>query len=224
LEAAIADFERRGWLVRRGQFWAVPNGGMPWEVPAFLQGVAALQASLADKETSYTAVTMPMAPSALATALPAIGVAHAALLSTADAMSRVAIAAEERMTILTPFLNADGLRFVAALFECSPATSRTLVLRQSAAVLRVLADDANRLVNLGVRLLNYHLPCNAGYETFHAKVVLADRRVAYIGSANMLGYTRQSVELGVVVHGRPAEVVSTVVRAIEAVAVPMTVA
>lgn len=40
----------------------------------------------------------------------------------------------------------------------------------------------------------------------------------------MLGYLRHSVELGVVVRGRPAQVVSTVVRAIEAIAVPMTIA
>jgi phosphatidylserine/phosphatidylglycerophosphate/cardiolipin synthase-like enzyme len=48
-------------------------------------------------------------------------------------------------------------------------------------------------------------PEATGYETFHAKVLLADDDEAYVGSANMTKWSfEQSLELGVLVRGRAA--------------------
>ena len=223
LVRAAADFERRGWLVRHRGGWTV-SGTMPGFVPAFLQGVVATRADAADRETCHAAVTMPHAPSALAAELPATGTAYASLLSTAEGMTRVAAAARERLTIMTPFLNSDGLKFAASLFSCSAARNRTLVVRNGPSALRALLVHNDVLVGLGVRVKNYRLPSEGGYETFHAKVVLADEHVAYIGSANMLGYAHRSVELGVLVEGRAARVVASVVNAVEAVAPTLVMA
>jgi phosphatidylserine/phosphatidylglycerophosphate/cardiolipin synthase-like enzyme len=52
-----------------------------------------------------------------------------------------------------------------------------------------------------------------GFETFHAKVALADSELAYVGSANMTMFSRHSMELGVLIEGRAARVVANVVRA-----------
>ena len=224
LARAAADFENRGWLRPSGCGWSVPCGATPSSVPAFLQGIAATRAAIAQTETTHAVVTMPRAPSALAEALPGTGVAHAALLTTAEGMLRVAAAARERLTVMTPFVNAEGLRFAADLFARSGARYRKLVLRSGPGTLRRWRTGAQCLSGLGVQLMDYNLPCDGGYETFHAKIVLADEHVAYIGSANMLSYTRGSVELGVVLQGRPARLIATVVRAVEAIALPIPLA
>ena len=215
------DFRRRGWLIPIGDGWSVPPDGMPPSVPAFLHGVTAALVAIAATETSHAVVTMPQAPSALGAALPATGMAHTALLTTTDGMMRVAAEARERLTIMTPFLNLEGLRFVAELFALSTAKNRKLILRQNAGTLQALADGSEYLSGLGVDVRNYFLPCEGGYETFHAKVVLADEHLVCIGSANMLKYARSSVELGVVLEGRAARVIASVVRAVEGIAPAM---
>jgi hypothetical protein len=81
------------------------------------------------------------------------------------------------------------------------------------------------LIAAGIHVLAYNRPTDEGegYETFHAKVVLADSCLAYVGSANLLAYARSSLELGIVVDGKAAQVVATVVCAIERAAVPFSV-
>lgn len=69
-------------------------------------------------------------------------------------------------------------------------------------------------------ILDCLLPTADGYETFHAKVVLADDRLAYVGSANLLAQLHHLMELGSVLQGRAARVVASVVRAVEAVSPP----
>ncbi len=73
----------------------------------------------------------------------------------------------------------------------------------------------------GISVLDYLLPAEDGYETFHAKVVIADGDQAYVGSANMTRYARHSMELGVIVKGRPARAVAALVRAVERISVPV---
>lgn len=146
LARAAADFERRGWLRSRDVGWSVPMGAMPHDVPAFLQGVAPTRAAFARTETSHAVITMPRAPSALANALPATGMAYAFLLSTADGMARVAMAARKRFVVIMPFLNLDGLRFTANLFAMTSAQDRKLVLRRNSNTLRVLAEGGNWLL------------------------------------------------------------------------------
>lgn len=75
----------------------------------------------------------------------------------------------------------------------------------------------------GVRVLNYLLPADGSYETFHAKVVIADGDHAYVGSANMTRYARHSMELGVIVKGRPARAVAALVRGVERISKPVPV-
>lgn len=129
LRRAVADFERRGWLVNQGAAWHVPATGMPGTAPAFLAGMAAMRGPAADEEAALTAVTLPLPPSAVAAALPATGLSYASLVSTDDAMARVASAASMRLTVMTPFLNKGGLDFAISLFERSVAVTRTLVVR-----------------------------------------------------------------------------------------------
>ncbi len=57
-----------------------------------------------------------------------------------------------------------------------------------------------------------------GTETFHAKVVLADDKTAYVGSSNMTKWSFQySLELGLLVTGRAASRIAQIVDAAVAV-------
>jgi hypothetical protein len=78
LRRAAADFETRGWLVRQGTEWHVPEAAMPRAIPAFLAGMAAMRGPAAEEEAALTAVTLPTPPSAVAAALPAGGISQRA--------------------------------------------------------------------------------------------------------------------------------------------------
>lgn len=58
-------------------------------------------------------------------------------------------------------------------------------------------------------------------ETFHAKIVLADDRLAYVGSANILGLgDGTSLEAGVLIDGAAALQLARLVDAVLRVARP----
>jgi phosphatidylserine/phosphatidylglycerophosphate/cardiolipin synthase-like enzyme len=219
-ERAVADFEARGWLVREGRR-IVATSEIPSAIPSFLDGAAAMRRSLPHDGRAQAAVTMPATPSAIARVLPAMGLAHASLEPTAHALERIARGAAGSFTIMTPFLNREGLLVAIRLFETTRAPARRLVIRKAGSARAEIEAARGELERAGIEVLNYTLPAGDGYETFHAKVVIADENLAYVGSANMTFYARHSMELGIVVDGRPARVVSSIVRAIERIAVPM---
>jgi len=217
------DFAERGWLTQDGEGWRVlSHDHLPREVSTFLEGAASMRAACTGKLDTIAVVTMPSSPSAIGDALPATGLAYAGLIGTNDAFERVADAARSSLTIMTPFLNNDGLSWAIALFERTPALRRRLIVRGRSSTRRLLEEQRIRIQQAGVEVLSYAVTTfGNAYETFHAKVLLADGAVAYVGSANLLGYARQSMELGILTSGRAALAVAGVVRAVEAVASPI---
>lgn len=223
IERVANDFCSRRWITPAVAGWRVTARdewhAMPEGVPDFLHGAAAMRRLLDSGRWAIAAVTMPQPPSALANALPSTGMAHAGLVSTQDAMCRVADSAMESLTVMTPFLNVDGLGIALQLFERSPARRKLLIVRPTSATRTILASVRDRMTAADVVARGYLLPAlrGDGYETFHAKVVLADSTSAYVGSANMLSYAQASAELGVVVQGAEARIIASFVRAAEAV-------
>jgi phosphatidylserine/phosphatidylglycerophosphate/cardiolipin synthase-like enzyme len=201
------DFVGRRWLTAAPNGWRVGPLSIPSGVVPFLEGAATMRANDPDKETSTAVVTMPPAPSAIAAALPMSGLAYASLVSTRDALQTVAENAVDSLTVMTPFLNRDGLIFVLSLFELTRARTRNLIVRQIGEARRTVVD--------------YTIDAPGGFETFHAKVALADSGFAYVGSANMTMFSRHSMELGVLVEGRAARVIANVVRAVTKIARPI---
>ena len=153
--------------------------------------------------------------------LPAMGLAHASLEPMAHALERIARGAAGSFTIMTPFLNREGLLVAIRLFETTRASARRLVIRKARSARAEVETTRDELERAGIEVLNYMLPAGDGYETFHAKVVIDDENLVYVGSANMTFYARHSMEFGIVVERRPARVVSSIVRAIERIAVSM---
>jgi phosphatidylserine/phosphatidylglycerophosphate/cardiolipin synthase-like enzyme len=224
LANVAADFVRRSWLTVSLTGWHVGPLSIPQGVVLFLEGAAAMRSNDPDKETSTAVVTMPPFPSAIASALSQTGLAYASLVSTRDALISVAEKAVGDFTVMTPFLNQDGLGFVLELFELTRANTKRLIVRQMGEARRTVIDNASQLVALGISSFDYTLDVSGGFETFHAKVALADSELAYVGSANMTVFARHSMELGVLVEGRAARVIANVIRAVTRVAHPIPLA
>lgn len=77
------------------------------------------------------------------------------------------------------------------------------------------------LTERGIRVFDYSIrrADGVGRETFHAKVLLCDRHLAYIGSSNMTSASLEhSMEMGVVLEGHAAAIVAEVLDAVLAAA------
>ena len=221
VERAARDFARRGWLAADADGWRRSSVPLPTGLCDFLAGAAAMRASLACDADAVVAVTLPAAPSAVAGALPAEGPIHASIARTDEEIGRIARAAMISLTIMSPFVNREGAEFAVRIFEESRATRRTLITRLAGSTRRAIEPLLPEMVSRGVRVLDYLLAADDGIETFHAKVVIADSDLAYVGSANMTLYARHSMEIGVIVKGRAARAVSAIVRAVERISHPV---
>jgi hypothetical protein len=223
IQRATSDFVTRGWLSRTGTGWQIGPGQMPSGLASFLDGAAAMRAIMPDEGMATTVVTMPPWPSANGAALPTTGLAYAALVPTKDTFEKLADAAASSFTIMTPFLNDEGLIIALDLFRRTPARQRHLIIRRSGSARAAVDRGWAQIRQLNVDVLNYTLPVDGGYETFHAKVLLADQDLAYVGSANMTAFARHSMELGILTDGRAARVVASIVRGVERIATPLRV-
>jgi hypothetical protein len=220
---ALRDFERRGWCRREGAGWRAIKDVPPPAVPALLQGAGAMRRSMGPEVRAEAVVTMPSGPSRLAEELPKLGIAHVGMAATSEAFLRLARSAQRTLTVASPFLNDEGVSWALALFAETPAVNRHLIVRARQATRDVLFLRHSEFHSLGVRVFDYAVPSpdGEGFETFHAKVVLADDATAYVGSANMLVHGRQPLELGIMLQGGPVPEIAAVVRAIRQVAQPI---
>jgi hypothetical protein len=177
--------------------------------------------------TAQLAVTMPMSPSHLETELTTILGRPGGYLTTTDAFARLARATDSRIVIMTPFIDAAGFRWIRRVFEAARLDCRkVLILRnadQYTVDLGVL--QAQWLQALQVQVYDYHLSHDVAagralpVETFHAKLVVADDTLAYIGSANFLSSSEGiSLETGLLVEGASAAQASRLADAVLRVA------
>lgn len=217
ISRAARDFAARGWLAEDATGWRRTSKTLPVGLASFLAGAEAMRVASASRidEVACAVVTLPAAPSAIAGVLPAEGPIHASFGQTEEVLSAIARAALKSFTVMSPFVNPEGAKFAMRLFEECRAPHRTLITRRSGTTKLAIDPLIPTLSGMGVRVLNYILPAGDGYETFHAKVIIADADQAYVGSANMTKYARHSMELGVVLKGRPARAVAALVRTIE---------
>ncbi len=176
------------------------------------------------------AVTMPLIPSHLEKELAATLGRPGGFLTTSAAFARLAQAASRRLVVMTPFIDAGGFRWLRRVFEATPADcQRIVVLRNTDQyTIELGVQHADWLRALRVSVRDYHLShaANVGralpIETFHAKLVVADDTLAYVGSANLL-YSSEglSLETGLLVEGAAAIQVARLVDAVLRVARPL---
>lgn len=169
------------------------------------------------------AVTMPMSPSYLETELATMLGRPGGFVTTSDAFGRLARAASSRLVIMTPFIDTGGFRWIRRIFEAVRGDCRKILILRDADryAVDLGVQHARWLASLNVKVFDYHLShdSSAGralpIETFHAKLVVADETLAYVGSANLLSSSEGvSLETGLLVGGGPA---SQAARLIDAV-------
>jgi hypothetical protein len=176
------------------------------------------------------AVTMPLIPSHLEKELAATLGRPGGFLTTSAAFARLAQAASRRLVVMTPFIDAGGFRWLRRVLEATPADcQKIVVLRntdQYAVELGVQHADWLRAMQVSVR--DYHLSHSAGtgralpIETFHAKLIVADDTLAYVGSANLLNSSEGlSLETGLLVEGAAALQVARLIDAVLRIARPL---
>lgn len=221
VDRVARNFAERGWLLAEGGGWRRSAESLPAGLGDFLMGAAAMRIAMDGEDEAKVVVTLPPAPSAIANVLPAEGPIHASIARTDDEIGRIARSALRTLTIMSPFVNAEGVEFAMRMFEESPAPNKLLITRMAGPTRSVLEPLLARIGNSRIKVLNYLLRTGGGFETFHAKVVIADRDLAYVGSANLTRYARHSMELGIIVEGRAARAVSALVRSVERISTPV---
>jgi hypothetical protein len=176
-----------------------------------------------DATEAQIVLTRPTQALALEAILTEAGWRTTSTEETAQAFTALVQRARRRVVVITPFLDESGAEWLKELL--SPLSAHLEIVL----VLRSLEDATKWDYPAGflllrdwlrqrrVKILNYSLPRSPGpsRETFHAKIMLADDHVAYVGSANFTAASRDySMEMGIVVKGRAAYEISIVVEAI----------
>jgi hypothetical protein len=155
VQRVLRDFESRGWIAVVDDGWAGRAGAISAGVPAFLEGAAAMHNFLPHDGRATTVVTFPTSTVGVVRALPRTGFSYAGLMSSEEALNRIADSASTALTVLTPFLNKDGLGDVISLFRRTRAGERNLVVRRYGGALATARARIHELSQLGVDVRNY---------------------------------------------------------------------
>jgi phosphatidylserine/phosphatidylglycerophosphate/cardiolipin synthase-like enzyme len=168
-------------------------------------------------------LTKPPRPCVLEHELQQLGWRTVDIDPTERSFKRMVQGAMHRVVVMTPFFDEVGAVWLRELFtELRPGVARLLVLRS---LERPQSPDYPRgygllkpwLAEQGVQVYNYSVQREGGpgRETFHAKVVLGDDQVAYVGSSNVNAASLEhSMEMGVELVGKAARDVAIVVQAV----------
>ena len=171
-----------------------------------------------DDEVSVV-LSRPANPSQLVAALERSLQGFWGLSDTADALLDIARNAKTRLTIMSPFIDEEGARRIADLFDAAaPSAQCDLIVRDvdDSALDSVLPELTRRRV----RFFSFRIPRvdGPGTETFHAKVVVRDGEECFVGSPNMTRWSFQySLEMGLRVRGSAALRISQVLDAVMSV-------
>jgi hypothetical protein len=176
-----------------------------------------------DSTTVRVVLTKPPRPSVLEQKLAELGWRTSELEPTEHAFHSMVRAAERRVVVMTPFFDIKGAAWLQELFSfVQPGIERILILRSLEDPMRKDYPQGYGSIGLwlkeqSVRVFNYSIPRadGSGRETFHAKVLLCDSSVAYLGSSNITSASLEhSMEMGVALRGRAAADVATVLESV----------
>jgi phosphatidylserine/phosphatidylglycerophosphate/cardiolipin synthase-like enzyme len=124
---------------------------------------------------------------------------------------------------MTPYVDTGGFLWLRRTFETTaPQVERILILREADNyAIELSVQHADWLQAMNISVWDYRLAHDPSsgrqlpFETFHAKILLSDDSLAYVGSANFLGSSEAfTLEAGMLIDGRA---VAQIARLIEAV-------
>jgi phosphatidylserine/phosphatidylglycerophosphate/cardiolipin synthase-like enzyme len=131
---------------------------------------------------------------------------------------------------MTPFIDTDGFRWLRRVFEATRTDCEKIVVLRNTDryTVELGVQNADWLQALQISVRDYHLSHAAitgralPIETFHAKLIVADDTLAYVGSANLLNSSEGlSLETGLLVDGSAAVQVARLVDAVLRIARPL---
>lgn len=193
-----------GVVVRKVTGWALE--GSSTEVARLLlliEGAEAAQKCSKDRDVVSLVVTYP-GESSFLDCLKELSPYYASVPHTAETFMNIALGAEQRLVVMTPFLDEAGAEMVHQMFiAAAPEVKKALIVRSNA-----VTAPAGMMVDISqlAQVYDYMVAKEGGrFETFHSKAILADNRQAYVGSANMLNSSLSiSLEMGFLVTGDAA--------------------
>lgn len=215
----LGYLEEQGFLHR-----SVASSDRLMRLAAQLEGVASYLRQHRDRDTVRLIITEPGDHSALRAEIDRKYALPPMLFQTADALISLARAAKRELTVLMPFMDDQGARFLVELFDMvQPEVRRILICRplSESQCGTAFAGCRADFARLRVEVFEYALPSPlpSGRETFHAKMVLADDISCYIGSSNLMGSALdRSLECGVIVKGKTAEYCCRLLEAVRSIA------
>ena len=180
--------------VGEGTYQLIPN--VDYQRLAALVEGGALHAASAQSDPPELILTRPNHAVGLMEAMRESG-QFTTYPSTAELLKHMASQCQHNLTLVMPFYDETGLAFLERVvlpILPSPARVRLLTRPADELSLREVMVDRPRLAER----VDYRYywrrvgGCPGNYETFHAKLMLADDKQAYVGSANL---TRPSLEL-----------------------------
>jgi phosphatidylserine/phosphatidylglycerophosphate/cardiolipin synthase-like enzyme len=216
--AGLLESRGAGFVARPSAFGAFPR--LAFALASVQHYLSAVHQ---DATRVQVVLTKPPRPSVLEGKLGELGWRTADLEATNHAFNSLVRLAQRRVVVMTPFFDPRGAAWLQELFGfVSAGVERILILRS-------LEDPSKRDYPTGftaiqtwltlqqVKVFNYSIPrfASAGRETFHAKVVVVDRRHAYLGSSNVTAASLDhSMEMGVTLEGKAVAKVAEVVDAV----------
>jgi len=171
-------------------------------------------------------LTRPREPSKLVEALAEIGAPST--YWTRDGFVHLAAQACKSLRIMTPFIDPTGTRLVTEMFNRTAASHCLLILRPNSSGQRPWLQHLSGPLPSHVIIKEYwHETVDrdgtARLETFHAKVISADDRLAYVGSSNFVSASLdRSLECGVLLRDREVRTVAALLDAVERISSVVT--
>jgi len=176
-------------------------------------------------------LTPPKSPNRLEGAIKEFGPQTGLIQKTGEIFDHLAHQAVRSLIVMTPFLDKAGAKFLLRLFSnVRDGVEKKLILRflslgssysKYPSGYPLIRDD---LKAMGVEVYDYAIKRENTtlLETFHAKTILSDDTMAYIGSSNFDYYSLEnSMELGVFVTGDPVRLVRNIIRSILSISTPI---
>lgn len=217
LHGLLKDLAQQGLVEQNGRDW-VPAPAVDFDRwAARLEGALTFKAEHEAINSAEIVLSRPPEPSIFIQKLMNSLRSDWGLLDTESILPAVAQAARERAVIVSPFIDDYGIKRVLNFFRQTAASDKRLIYRDDKdGVQEALSAAQSELTDLGVQTHRYYLPLpDQGNESFHAKILLADRHTALVGSSNMTRWSmRYSLELGVKVRGQAAGRVADVIDAV----------
>ena len=123
-------------------------------------------------------------------------------------------------------MDETGADAVTALLRRCDVPRKVVIARPDARGIRHYARFAARIEAAGGEVREYWLPRTGtegpAAETFHAKLVMADTNLVYVGSSNLMASSLDGgLECGVLLEGRHATPFCRIVEAVLAISRPL---